>query len=293
MRKDGIMKRLFSPQGFKSILAVFVLLLLVKTLWFVVEILFLPTSGVTQALKSDAKSLYYRVKLTPNKIAAPRVVKPKVVVKEDGDIKDIKLLALYNDSKVTIVTVMYKKKTKVLSHGDAINGFVLENGGIDFANFSKNAKLYKVSLYSPKSKSKSFISEVASEPAQPRTKKSVEKPKKELGEVRDAGDHKIIDRSLLDHYANNMKDIYKDIGIGEVKNDDNGLEGFRITFVRKSSPFAKLGVERNDVIKSINGQAITSYNAAFGVYKNIKNAENLTLVVKRGNEEMELEYEIE
>ncbi|MEA1879132.1 MAG: PDZ domain-containing protein [Campylobacterota bacterium] len=287
------MKRLFSPQGFKNILAVFVLLLLVKTLWFVVEILFLPTSGVTQALKSDAKSLYYRVKLTPNKIAAPRVKQPKVVVKKDGDIKEIKLLALYNDSKVTIVTVMHKKKTKVLSRGDNINGFVLENGGIDFANFSKNAKTYKVFLYSPKGKSKSSISEAGTKPVPTEEKKKDEKPKNELGDVRDAGDHKIIDRSLLDHYAKNMKDIYKDVGIGEVKSAENGLEGFRITFVRKSSPFAKLGIERNDVIKSINGQAITSYNAAFGVYKNIKNVENLTLVVKRGNEEMELEYEIE
>jgi len=46
------------------------------------------------------------------------------------------------------------------------------------------------------------------------------------------------------------------------------------------------------VIKSINGQEINSYNAAYGVYKNIQNMDNLTLVVKRGKEEMELEYEI-
>ena len=42
----------------------------------------------------------------------------------------------------------------------------------------------------------------------------------------------------------------------------------------------------------MNGQAINSYNAAFGVYKNIQNVENLTLVIERGKEEMELEYEI-
>jgi general secretion pathway protein C len=88
-----------------------------------------------------------------------------------------------------------------------------------------------------------------------------------------------------------MKDIYKNIGITEVK-DGKNLKGFRLTFVRKNSDFEKLGVKRNDIIKSINGQAITSYNAAFGVYKNIQTAENITMVIERGNEEMELEYEI-
>ena len=88
-----------------------------------------------------------------------------------------------------------------------------------------------------------------------------------------------------------MDDIYKNIGIGEIK-EGKDLRGFKINFVRRDSPFAKLGIRRNDVIKSINGQEITSYNAAFGVYKNIKNVDNLSLVIIRGKEEMELEYEI-
>ena len=125
--------------------------------------------------------------------------------------------------------------------------------------------------------------------------KSVPSPKKKLkkvlGEVTNEGSAKIIDRSLLNHYAENMKDIYKNIGITEIKEGKN-LKGFKVNFVRKDSPFAKLGIRRNDMIKSINGQEIKSYNAAFGVYKNIKNVDNLSLVIIRENEEMELEYEI-
>ena len=88
-----------------------------------------------------------------------------------------------------------------------------------------------------------------------------------------------------------MDDIYKNIGIAEVK-DGKDLKGFKITFVRKDSHFAKLGVRRDDVIKSINGQEINSYNSAFSMYKNIQNVDNLTPVIQRGKEEMELEYEI-
>jgi general secretion pathway protein C len=285
MRKDGIMKHLFSSEMFKKILALLVVLLIIKTLWFVVEVLWLPSQGIDPAVQSGPKSLYYRVKLTPNQAVAPVVNNIPVPIKE-GNMKDIKLLAIYGDSEVTIVTVANRGKTKVLSRGDNINGFVLNGGGLNYATFSKNSKSYKVMLFSPKSSGKSSIVPTVPVPA-------VEKPErsKAKGEVTDLGDHKVIDRSLLEHYADNMDDIYKNIGITEVKNGRN-LEGFRLTFVRKDSPFAKLGVRRDDVIKEINGQAITSYNTALEVYKNIKNIENLSLKIKRGKEEMELEYEI-
>jgi len=276
------MKHLFKPQIFKAILALLVSLLIIKTLWFVVEVLWLPTTGVDHEGKQGGKALYYRVKLTPNEVAAPTTA-TKAPVQKSGSIKEIKLLALYHASDATVVTVEYKAKAKVLSRGEDINGFVLEGAGSNFATFSKQSKTYKVMLIKGKSSGNGggTISPASKSPS----------GTKEAGEVTDAGDHKVIDRALLDHYAKNMNDIYKNIGIAEVKNGKN-LQGFRITFVKKDSPFAKLGIRRDDVIKSINGQEINSYNAAYGVYKNIQNMDNLTLVVKRGKEEMELEYEI-
>jgi general secretion pathway protein C len=281
------MKHLFKPEVFKGILGILILLLLVKIIWFVVEVLWLPSTGVDHTAQKGGKALYYRVKLTPNEAAAPVATPTKAPVKQaSGSIKEIKLLAIYNAEDVTVITVEYKSKTKVLSRGDDINGFVLQGAGNNFATFSKNSKTYKVLLLKSKSSGKVSVKPVVSKPV---TKKP--KAKTAQGDVTDAGDHKVIDRTLLDHYANNMDDIYKNVGIGEVRNGKD-LAGFRITFVRKDSPFAKLGIKRDDVIKSINGQEINSYNAAFGVYKNIQNIDNLTLVIQRGKEEMELEYEI-
>jgi general secretion pathway protein C len=281
------MKHLFKPAVFKSILGLLLLFLLVKIVWFVAEVLWLPTNGVEHVAQKGGKALYYRVKLTPNQVAAPTVKPTKTAVKKpSGNINSIKLLAIYNASDVTVVTVEHKAKTKVLSRGDTIDGFVLEGAGNNFATFSKASKTYKVLLLKEKVTNNGTTISTA-------VNKAPQKPKIKTakGEVTDAGDHKVIDRSLLDHYAQNMDDIYKNIGIGEVRNGKN-LAGFRITFVRKDSPFAKLGIRRDDVIKSINGQEINSYNAAFGVYKNIKDIDNLTLVIQRGKEEMELEYEI-
>jgi len=278
------MKHLFNPEVFKKILALLLFVLIIKTLWFVVEILWLPSQGITQETQNSPKSLYYRVKLTPSQVAAPVIDKKPAPVRE-GNMKNIKLLAIYADSELAIVAVENKGKSKVLSRGEDINGFVLESAGLDYAIFSKNTKTYKIKLLSPKSSASSIIPVVTKE------SKEKEKSSEPIGEVTDLGGIKVIDKSLLEHYANNMDAIYKDIGITEVKNGRD-LEGFRLTFVRKDSPFAKLGVRRDDVIKEINGQKITSYNAALEVYKNIKNVENLSLKINRGKEEMELEYEI-
>jgi general secretion pathway protein C len=279
------MKHLFKSQNFKKLFTLLILLILVKLLWFAVKVTWLSSSGIEHIDEVNHKSLYYRVKLTPHEAAAPA---KKKVVKIAGSIKDIRLLAIYNSQDTTVITVEYKKQSKVLSRGDEVNGFVLDGAGNNFATFIKDTKTYRVNLFKSK-KSSSTGSSIKS--VEDVSGSASRKPKKAEGEIVDAGDHKIVDRALLDHYAKNIDDIYKNIGIAEVKKGGR-LKGFRITFVRRGSPFAKLGVKRGDVIKSINGQELNSYNAAFDMYKNIANIENLTMVIKRGKEEMELEYEI-
>jgi len=276
------MKHLFKPQAAQGLWRLLILLLVVKAVWFFVGVLWLPVSGVDHIEEKGGKALYYRVKLSANGASAPATGKKPV--QTAGSIRDIKLLAIYHASDATVVTVEHKRKTKVLAKGEAINGFVLEGAGSNYATFSKNAKTYKITLIIS-TKGDAGIRGAKPSPVHMPPESKVE------GDVIDAGDHKIIDKSLIDHYAKNMDDIYKNIGIAEVKKG-NVLQGFRISFVRKGSPFAKLGVRRGDVIKAINGQEIDSYQAAFGVYKNISNIDNLTLVIERDKEEMELEYEV-
>ena len=277
------MKALFKPENIKIIITALTFLLVLKLLWFIVQIAWLSPIDIDQVEDQSSKALYYRVKLTPNEAPAPQKVVQSTTKKISGSIKEIKLLAIYNASDISVITVMYRNKTKVLASGEAINGFVLEGAGNNFAMFSKDDKNYKVMLVKG-SKSGSSVSSIT-------PVSSVSQKSKVSGEVTNEGSVKIIDRSLLDHYAENMDEIYKNIGITEIK-DGKDLQGFKINFVKKDSPFSKLGIRRDDVIKSINGQEIKSYNAAFGVYKNIKDVENLNLVIMRGKEEMELEYEI-
>jgi len=118
------MKNLFKPEMFKKILSALVLLLVLKLLWFIVEVLWLPAIDIDQEIEQGGKSLYYRVKLTPNAAPAPKKTVIKAPVRQSGSIRDITLLAIYNASDTTVITVSYKKKTKVLGLGENINGFM-------------------------------------------------------------------------------------------------------------------------------------------------------------------------
>ena len=279
------MKPLFSSQMIKKIIGILIILLLVKLLWFSVEVAFTPVQGVNHTEERISKPLYYRIKLTPND--APIPPKRTKVVKQAGNIKEIKLLGLYHAPEKTVVTVKYKGKSKVLVKGEAVNGFVLEDAGSNFALFRKNGKVYKVTLLKSKGSKKSATIQTVS----PNNRSNQKSTSAVEGEVIDMGDHKIVDRSLVDHYIKNLDATYKNIGIKEIRKEGK-IEGFRITFVKRGSPFAKLGVKRGDILKSVNGQELTSYNAAFEVYKHINDTPNITLTIQRGNKEMELEYEI-
>jgi len=280
---DGTMKKLFRQVTVSHLQKILIILLVIKGFWFIILNLFLPLTGINYIHENATKALFYKIKLTTNDNKIKKEIQEKPTVKKvfEGKVKDISLLAIYRAQNTTVITVSYKKKTKVMSLGDSLKGFVFESAQNNFVIFTKASKSYKIILNKSKKK-QSYI----------REKKRVQKKTKALsGEISNAGSYKIIDKSLITHYVENIDDIYKNVGITEVRKD-NILQGFRISFVRKNSPFSKLGIKRGDMIKAINGQLMNSYGAALEMYKNLEDIENLTLVVVRGKEEMELEYEI-
>ncbi|HEO98633.1 MAG: hypothetical protein JW682_01130 [Campylobacterales bacterium] len=284
------MKHLFKPERMKQVMLILVAILVVKLLWVVVAFIWLPTAGVEYSEERGIKNLYYRVRIASDR--QPQIVEQQKAVPQ-ASIKDIDLLGIYSASGSTVVTVQHKGKTKVLSRGESINDFVLEGAGSDFATFSKEEKLYTVTLLKPKKSSGgtgSIKTVNGSDTERPKEAKN-EQDKTPSGEIVDAGDRKIIDRSLLTHYTTNMDDIFKDIGIQDMKEGDT-VTGFKVSFVRRGSHFSKLGLQKGDIIKSVNGQEINSYNAAFGIFKEVQNMANMTLVIIRDNKEMELEYEV-
>lgn len=110
--------------------------------------------------------------------------------------------------------------------------------------------------------------------------------------IEQEGDVTVVDKTLLEHYTQNMDDIWKEIGINEVK-EGGKISGFMVHFVKRGSAMAKLGLKKGDIIKAINGQELNSYQGAWDTFKDIGSAKDLSLTIKRGTKEMELNYAIE
>ena len=279
------MKNFSENKIFSTFLYLLTIIVIAKVIWFAVNLIFLPTEGKEHIEVTRAKNLYYRTKLA-NKIKdkthppAPVIHHPPVI----GTMRGIKLLALYNSKEVLVVTVEKNRKTKVLSKGENIDGFKLSSAGSDYAIFKKGGKEFKLVLDKGKPITTSSIT-----PIKPKKTKTKEKAKSEIVENEDG--EKIVSRGLLSSYTKDIDKVWKDIGIGEHR--VNGvLDGFKVNFVKKGSDFEKLGLRRGDILTSVNGQELNSYNAAFSFYKEMNSIENLTLSIKRNNQDMELEYEI-
>jgi len=280
------MKPLFKQNLISSFKIVLIVLLLVKIVWVVLEKLFLPQSGVEYVQKIGGNALYYRVRLTPNKAPAPQVIKRVIKPVIISSIRDIVLIAIYNSDEDSVVTLIYKGKTKVLSREETINGFTLVGATNNYAIFSKSNKKYKLFLRVSSKANKSYkVNTPTYIPPTTTIKKN------ENDGVINVGDRRLVSKSLVEHYAKNIKEVYKNIGIAEIK-DKTGFKGFRISFIRKGSVFDQLGVKRGDIIKTVNGVKIDSYQSAFGIYKKIGDITNMTMVVERNNQEVELEYEV-
>ncbi len=292
MKKGITMKNITNSKLFSTLLLFLTVLVLAKLIWMVFSMLFLPKSGVEYSEQSKLKAFYYPIRLSNIKkskpvkvvpVATPKPVIKKAVVLES--MKDYRLLALYNTNDALVVTVAKGAKTKVLGKGETFNGFKLKSSGRNHALFNKGGKNFKLFL-------KNVKSVKATRPPAKQVPKKASSLVKKKGIMATDDGAKVVSKGLLSSYTKDIDKVWKDIGIGEHK--VNGvLTGFKVKFIKRNSDFEKLGLKRGDILTSINGQELDSYNAAFSFYKGMDSIENLTLSIKRNNQDMELEYEIQ
>ena len=293
MIEESIMKNITNSKFFSTLLFFLTVLVVAKLIWLVLSLLFLPKSGVDYSQTDKLKPFYYPVRLSNSKknrpVIAPPIIKSTVVASKKvvENIDGYKLVALiYSIDDLLVATISKGTKTKVLIKGESFNGFILKSAGEGYVLLTKGGKDFTLSLRNKKSKkSKKEIPK--------KNPKIVSNAIKKRGIVATSdGETKVVSKGLLSSYTKDIDKVWKDIGIGEHK--VNGvLTGFKVNFIKKNSDFEKLGLKRGDILTSINGQELDSYNAAFSFYKEMDSIENLTLSIKRNNQDMELEYEIQ
>ncbi|MDZ7698602.1 MAG: type II secretion system protein GspC [Deltaproteobacteria bacterium] len=69
-------------------------------------------------------------------------------------------------------------------------------------------------------------------------------------------------------------------------------DGFILSYISSDSIFSKLGLQRGDVIKRLNGQPIKTPEDAFSFYKALESGSTLSLDILRKGKEKTIEYNI-
>ena len=154
--------------------------------------------------------------------------------------------------------------------GEIFSGYELKTILSDSVVFTKQNKDYvlRMNVDGAKNNGESFVNKVESEDGQ-----AVETN---------------VSREDIRSYAQNPNEIWKDISIVELKNN----QGFEITNVRKGSKMETLGLQKGDIMIRANNSELKSYKDAIELYKNIDTLRTINLVVLRNNQEKEFTYEI-
>jgi general secretion pathway protein C len=69
-------------------------------------------------------------------------------------------------------------------------------------------------------------------------------------------------------------------------------DGLMLSRIRPNSLFMRMGLRNGDIITGVNGRSIESVDDAMAFYENLRSSENVTLDLKRGGRERQIEYSI-
>lgn len=287
------MKARSNPKLLGWVIALLGVAVLVKLLWVAAEWLIpLPLQGVEHTGTSLQHTLRYHYRLASDaQLKVPTQTTPKPKAPPRGSLADYKLVGIYSDASHAIVTLIRGTKSFVISSdpkGGTVEGYALKDANATTARFEKGKSILTLTLFEkklPAVPKGPGIHKIAPTPA---TETRKEEPK---APVHTEGDTTVINRSLIQEYTENPDKIWKNIGLYEVKSNGK-LDGFKVRFVRRGSPFAKLGLKRGDIIKSINGEPIVDYATPMRMLRSADTIDDLSLTIERNHEEQELKYEV-
>ena len=69
--------------------------------------------------------------------------------------------------------------------------------------------------------------------------------------------------------------------------------GYRIKAIDEGSLYQKMGLQNDDIIEQINGQAIDSPEKAMNLFRALRNEKEITLKLKREEAPLTLNYHIQ
>ncbi len=276
------------------LIPILIAIFLAKAFWVSILYLYLPKSGIDKSNIKKIEPLFYRYTLASKKEAPKPIIKKKKINKvkiikkpKNLEIKKFILRGIYYASDKKITTLEYLGKTYILEVGESVKGFKVTKIMPKFVIFKKDNQEYRLDIFKEDNKT---LKSNTSNNMKLNTPKIVT-PKEQKDIIRE-GDTTYISKRIFNKYKRDINGLRRYIGgVPIIKNGK--LRGFRITYIKRGSDFDKIGLQRGDIITAINGEEITDLSVPMSFIKNIDSIRAATITVKRGNEEKELEYEVQ
>jgi general secretion pathway protein C len=106
-----------------------------------------------------------------------------------------------------------------------------------------------------------------------------------------SGNNCNVDRSLVEKLLSNTTMLATAARfVPSIK--DGKPNGFKLYAIRPNSIFGKIGLQNGDTIKAINGNDMTTPDAALALYTKLRNASHLSVQVERRGETVTMDYTI-
>ncbi len=101
-----------------------------------------------------------------------------------------------------------------------------------------------------------------------------------------------LSRSMLNKVLDNAGKL---IGIAAVapKIENGESTGMEIQGIRPDTLLTKLGIQNGDVLESVNGQVLSSPDAALGAYTTLRTADKFSLAIRRSGKTMVIDYDLQ
>ena len=104
----------------------------------------------------------------------------------------------------------------------------------------------------------------------------------------------VVKKADILKYTNNLSSILMDARTTPNRDPGTGaINGFRLLDMKPGSIYEKLGLQRMDVLKSVNGTPVTSAAKAMELYNSLKNDPNIKLGIERNGKNEEFTYNVQ
>jgi len=250
--------------------------------WFIVVLLlyiiaqiskiWLPFSSIEYELSDIIPIEFTRYQIYSNKtnLSPPSLVN---ISKPTMSIDDFTLKAIFAEGNGGMILILDKQQTEFLSYGDTYKGYKLIKINKKSAILYKDGNDYSLSMSED-------IDMEFTQNNRDDTEASEAKPS-----------FFVVSKAEINEYVKSPKKIWSNIKIAPHRSGGK-IDGYKIYKVNRGSIFDEIGIKKNDIIYKVNNTELSSNKDAIKLYKQFDKLKSVVLYIKRGDKQMELEYEI-